>query len=229
MGRVGKVLKFVTHSAAVLEIAAAHGWLPGARYTNLRDTKRIGRLGFLDINWRKYDFTRHIEAARLTRPVMTIARDIEDGRDLKRIVDQAFKLLEFARHVILVPKDRLLEKRLGVAIPEEFVLGFSVPTRYGGTTLSPLAFKRPVHLLGGRPDVQRALADKMPVVSIDANRFTLDAAFGDYFDGDTFRPHPLGGYHNCLIDSVRNISALWMNYRVGFSLETTNDEWERRA
>jgi hypothetical protein len=50
-----------------------------------------------------------------------------------------------------------------------------------------LFFKRPVHLLGGRPDVQRLLAEIMPVVSLDCNRFTLDTAFGDYFDGDKFR------------------------------------------
>ena len=54
--------------------------------------------------------------------------------------------------------------------------------------------RRPVHLLGGRPDVQRRLAELMPVFSIDTNRFTLDAAFGDYFDGEMFRPHPIGGY-----------------------------------
>ncbi len=31
------VLKFTTHSKKVLKHAKRHGWLPGARYTNLRD------------------------------------------------------------------------------------------------------------------------------------------------------------------------------------------------
>jgi hypothetical protein len=115
--------------------------------------------------------------------------------------------------VVIVPKDPLLESKLSKAIPPEFLLGFSVPTRYGGTEISPLAFKRPVHLLGGRPDVQRRLANQMPVFSIDVNRFTLDAAYGDYFDGEKFRPHPRGGYHACLADSVINIRALWLDYR----------------
>lgn len=144
--------------------------------------------------------------------MVTVARDIEDKRDLRGIVDQAYRLLEYAQDVIVVPKDLQLETKLTTAIPSDFILGFSVPTRYGGTSLSPAAFQRPVHLLGGRPDRQRTLADLMPVVSFDTNRFTLDAAFGDYFDGEAFRPHPVGGYRNCLIDSVKNITALWADY-----------------
>src|SRR5262249_48354755 len=69
--------KFVAHSATVLSIAVAQGWLPGARYTNLRDVRRFGRLGFLDIEWKRYDFQRHLEAAAHTRPMLTVARDIE--------------------------------------------------------------------------------------------------------------------------------------------------------
>lgn len=208
------ILKFVTHSATVLKIAVAHGWLPGARYTNLRDVRLFKRLGFLDIDWKRYDFARHLEATIETRPLMTVARDVEDRRDLRRIVDQAYRLAEFSQHVIVVPKDPLLEGRLSKAIPTDFILGYSVPTRYGGTTISPRAFNRPVHLLGGRPDVQRALANVMPVFSIDANRFTYDASFGDYFDGERFRPHPIGGYHNCLADSLKNIAKLWKGYAV---------------
>ena len=212
MGGTRSVIKFVNHSATVLEVAVAHGWLPGARYTNLRDVKRQKKLGFLDIDWKRYDFQRHLETTAQQRPLMTVARDVEDKRHLKRIIDQAYRLLEYASYVIVVPKDPSLGRGLCRSIPSEFILGFSVPTRYGGTQISPFAFKRPVHLLGGRPDVQRRMADLMPVFSIDANRFTLDASFGDFFDGDIFRPHPKGGYRNCLVDSVKNITALWTNY-----------------
>jgi hypothetical protein len=213
MGSWRPVLKFVNHSATVLEIAVSHGWLPGARYTNLRDVKRFRKLGFLDIDWKRYDFYRHLETASIARPLMTVACEVEHRRDLKRIVDQAYRLLEFCKYVVVVPKDILLESKLSSSIPREFLLGFSVPSRYGGTRLSPHSFKRPVHLLGGRPDIQRALAELMPVFSIDANRFTLDAAFGDYFDGETFRPHPNGGYVRCINDSLRNIGALWKEYQ----------------
>lgn len=131
---------------------------------------------------------------------------------LARVLDEARSLAEWSDEVIIVPKARKLAYELDHLIPKQFILGFSVASTYGGTRLSTRHFRRPVHLLGGRPDVQRRLASKMPVISLDCNRFTLDAAFGDYFDGETFRPHPLGGYERCLRDSLRNINGLWKDY-----------------
>jgi hypothetical protein len=210
---VESVLKFVAHSSRVLSVAARYGWLPAANYDNLRNVRMFERVGFIDINWKRYNFRRHLEALRVTSPLMTVARDVEDYRDMQRILDQARELARYCTHVVIVPKDPRLGTYLDTAIPGEFLLGYSVPTRYGGTPIPPRAFTRPVHLLGGRPDIQRRLADVMPVVSVDCNRFTLDAAYGDYFDGETFRPHPVGGYDRCIADSIQNINALWESYR----------------
>ena len=121
-------------------------------------------------------------------------------------------MAQYAKQVIIVPKDPGLGEDMDEIIPEQFILGYSVPSAYGGTTISPDCFRRPVHLLGGRPDVQRRLAERMHVVSFDCNRFTFDAEFGDYFDGETFRPHPRGGYERCIEDSVNNINLLWETY-----------------
>ena len=206
------ILKFVAHSHRVLKIARRFGWLPGARYTNLRDVRKVERVGFLDIEWKNYSFERHLAAAKATRPVTTVALDIDDPRELTKILDQASELGLHCDHVIIVPKHPSLKNKLNSHVPRRFILGYSVPTRYGGTLIHPRFFKRPVHLLGGRPDVQRKLAEIMPVVSIDCNRFTLDAAFGDYFDGETFRPHPTGGYERCIRESIRNINVLWKCY-----------------
>ena len=206
------VLKFVAHSHRVLRIARRYGWLPGARYTNLRDVRKCDRVGFLDIEWRNYSFERHLEAAKATRPVITVALDVADPRQLTRILDQASELSLYCDRVIIVPKHPSLKNKLDSHIPKRFILGYSVPTSYGGTAIPPRFFKRSVHLLGGRPDIQRRLAEIMPVVSIDCNRFTLDAAFGDYFDGEIFRPHPVGGYERCIRESIRNINSLWKSY-----------------
>jgi hypothetical protein len=210
--RENRVIKFVAHSRTVLSIAMQYGWKPGARYTNLRDIRHLATLGFLDIEWKNYSFDRHLEAARNFRPMMTVARDVLDIRELDVILHEASLLARYSRSVVVVPKDPRLRDKLEKLIPPEFVLGYSVPTRYGGTRIPARAFKGRVHLLGGRPDVQRCLADTMNVISIDCNRFTLDAAFGDYFDGEIFRPHPLGGYQRCLRDSVLNINRLWRTY-----------------
>jgi hypothetical protein len=219
-------LKFVAHGAPVQKLALRLGWWPGARYTNLRDIRglRFKGVGFLDIDWRNYDFSLHLKAANKTRPLLTVARDVIAIRDLDSILREADELRRYARYVVIVPKDPRLAKRLDRAIPEDFLLGYSVPTKYGATRISPECFRRPVHLLGGRPDVQRRLADFMPVVSLDCNRFTLDAQFGDYFDGSAFRPHPTGGYAACLRDSMRNIDVLWRDYRPVMNLSSTLDE-----
>jgi hypothetical protein len=206
-------MKFVTHSKKVLSIATSYGWLPGARYTNLRDVRNFHRIGFLDIDWKNYNFKRHLEAARITQPFMTVAKDIESQKEISRILDEAWELSQYSEYVIITPKDQSLTSVLNSLIPEQFILGYSVPTTYGGTSITPESFKkRLVHLLGGRPDVQRKLANIMPVFSFDCNRFTIDAAYGDYFDGNTFRPHPIGGYDRCIIDSIKNINALWYGY-----------------
>ncbi len=208
----GNVVKFVAHSVNVLLVARKFGWLPAARYTNLRDVRKFDRLGFLDIYWRDYNFKRHLEAAKSTCPVVTVARDIENIEDIDMIIDQAHELNEYADYVVLVPKDRRLGCNLDNIIPPGFLLGYSVPTKYGSTDVPIDCFQRPTHLLGGRPDVQRRLAHRLPVVSFDCNRFTYDARYGDYFDGDKFRPHPIGGYDRCIRDSLRNINKLWKTY-----------------
>lgn len=198
------------HGRPVGRLALKYGWLPGARYTNLRDVRGFERVGLIDIEWKRYDFGRHLAAVKLTRPLLTVAKDVQKLSELPGVLDQAHELLRFANHVIIVPKDRQLAEGLSQRIPSRFLLGYSVPTRYGGTSIPLSSFRgRAVHLLGGRPDVQLMLAKKLRVFSVDVNRFTLDAAFGDYFDGRTFKPHPEGGYVRCLRDSIRNITRCW--------------------
>jgi len=206
------IRKYVCHSKRAISLASRKGWLPGARYTNLRDVKHLGSPKFLDIDWKNYDFERHLSVTKEHRPQLTIARDVIAADDLGEILSEADQLLRYSQAVAIVPKAMELEAVLEEAIPSHFILAYSVPTKYGGTDISTDAFKRPVHLLGGRPDVQRQLATKMQVISMDCNRFTFDPKFGDYFDGETFRPHPEGGYEVCISASLEKIDSLWSQY-----------------
>jgi len=208
------LLKFVSHSKKAIKIACEHGWLPGARYTNLRDVKEFEQLGFLDIDWKNYNFEMHLNTAKEKKPLLTVAKDIESKNELDEIIEQAELLSRYAKTVVVVPKDNKIADVMEDLIPSKFIFGYSVPTKYGGTKIPPKRFKRPVHLLGGRPEVQRRLADKMDVISFDCNRFTLDAIYGDYFDGEIFRPHPIGGYYKCLEDSIININRIWKSYEM---------------
>ncbi len=150
---------------------------------------------------------------RTCRPRLTVAQDVLDISNLPEVIDQAYSLLKYSEDVIIVPKAIEFEGCISDLIPDDFVIGYSVPTKYGGTTLPLQSFgRRRVHLLGGRPDIQRKLADVLNVTSLDTNRFTLDAGFGDYFDGVKFVPHPVGGYDNCLRDSLANMNRIWSGY-----------------
>lgn len=209
-------VKIVCHSRTVLRLARSLGWLPGASYRNLRNIRGFEPVGLVEIEWTDYDFKRHLEAVKAVHPLITIAQDVLSIKQLPRILDQAYELMRWAKYVVIVPKDVRLGPRLNELIPRDFILGYSVPSSYGRTPIQPAYFcERPVHLLGGRPDVQRRIAEHLNVVSLDVNRFTLDARFGDFFDGERFRPHPIGGYLRCLRASIRNIDRIWQGYPNG--------------
>lgn len=163
-----EVLKFVAHSKKAIGIAMDNGWHPAARYTNMRDVKtfRFKDVGFVDIDWKNYCFNRHLEIVTKHKPRITMARDVECIFQLDSILKEAESLLKHSHQVAIVPKDINLNGRLSELIPADFILAYSVPTKYGGTAVSIESFDRPVHLLGGRPDVQRRLAENLKVYSM---------------------------------------------------------------
>ena len=191
----------------MLRLAVDLGWLPGARYTNLRDIRDFGQIGLIDIDWKNYNFDAHLRAEKAKRPLMTVARDIECMSRIEEILDQATILSDYCDHVILVPKDKSFD--LFEELSKKFVFGYSVPTQYGGTDICTSRFVGNIHFLGGRPDVQYELGQTIPPFSIDGNRITLDAAFGKYFNGTKFLKHPIGGYERCVVDSLKSINSLW--------------------
>ena len=132
-----KLLKFVSHSKRAIRIAVDNGWFPGARYTNLRDIRSVSfeRVGFLDIDWKNYDFAKHIDTAAATLPKLTIARDIESIFKLDDILKEAEKLKKYSSIVAIVPKDYRLAGRIEELVPQEFILAYSVPTAYGCTSI----------------------------------------------------------------------------------------------
>lgn len=206
---VSAPVRIICHSRYVIDRAVKYGWHPGARYTNLRDVKHLSHVYFIDIDWKNYSFERHLSAVSQLRPTMTVARDVLEAAHLDDVLHEASILAKFAETIVVVPKDPKLRRKRRLGVPDMFRLGYSVPTRYGGTSISPDHFTGDVHLLGGRPDVQRRLADVMNVRSLDGNRFTYDAKFGDYFEGSKFVPHPTGGYDACLHASLANVAKLW--------------------
>jgi hypothetical protein len=137
-------LKFVSHSRLAVSIAIKEGWRPGARYTNLRDVKtfKFKAQGFLDIDWKKYSFEKHLEAVAITRPKLTIARDVESIFQLDEILEEAEELQKYALLVAIGTKDPYMTGRIEELIPKNYILAYSVPTKYGGTSIPTSSFRR---------------------------------------------------------------------------------------
>lgn len=152
-------------------------------------------IGFVDNEFKAYDHAWHTEIVKLIRPKYATVCDLMTETQCKRasiayhskeeILDWAYELKEYAQNVILIPKFDCLDW-----IPPEFVLGYSVPTTYGGTPLPVEAFRgRRVHLLGGGWQAQLAHMAQLgdDVVSLDNNYAQKIAKFGQFFfpDGST--------------------------------------------
>ena len=146
-------------------------------------------VGFIDNEFKEYNHAQHLKAVSILTPDYCTVRDAmtktqceEAGIDfypLPQILEWAAELNEHAGRVMLIPKYDCFDD-----IPEEFMLGYSIPTSYGGTPLPAEAFKgRNTHLLGGRWDRQlRALGVlREDCVSMDNNHMMLIAKFGSCY------------------------------------------------
>ena len=119
----------------VRNICKKYGWFTGARYTNICDIRQFNDIGMIDIDWKNYDYDKHIWAFEKTRPRITIARDVEDVDELDAIINQSERLSAYASRVCIVPKDLRLMGVMETVIPAKFLYGYSVPTKYGGTQI----------------------------------------------------------------------------------------------
>jgi hypothetical protein len=143
-------------------------------------------VNFADLNWKKPDLDRHSAFVREHRPMLAVAPDVLALDELTPTLRYAESLAEWADRVIIVPKAPGVMERL----PREpwLVVGYSVPTKYGGTDLMMAELLGwPVHLLGGLPGRQFDLAHYLDVVSTDGNAAARWAEYGSVFDGRTRR------------------------------------------
>jgi len=171
-------------------------------------------IGFIDIDWKNYNFKNHLEIVKKIRPFMTVARDLEDAILLDQVISEAKKLSKYCSRIIIVPKDKKLKDDIEYILGKsnKFILGYSVPTGYGKTNIPVRYFKGPIHLLGGRPIIQRRIANHLNVVSIDCNSFTIDARYGKYFDGKGYTKVQNASYEYCIRMSILGINKLWDGY-----------------
>ena len=153
---------------------------------NLTRFKGNHRITFIDNEYAEYDHDHHLAVIKALRPKYATVRDIMTRKQCKeagipfytfpKIMKWAEELSEYADNVIVIPKYDCLDK-----IPDEYVLGYSIPTSHGGTPLELERFRgRRVHLLGGSWTWQRNALMQLgdDVVALDNNYLNRQATFG---------------------------------------------------
>lgn len=183
-------------------------------------------LRFMDCDYFNYDHGRHREDVLKHKPRFATVRDMMTRKQCEaanipyfstdQILRWAEELEDGAENVILIPKFPAALRE----IPEKYVVGYSVPTSHGGTTIPFADFKgRRIHLLGGSPQTQWDYFNAAPqdVVSIDNNYIMRMATFGQWFDCETmaFRyvqvisPKTMSAMMAALTLSVTNMASMF--------------------
>lgn len=147
--------------------AVLAGWLYGARLP----ATVYEKVHFADQDWKSPDRRSYMAALAEHRPAVATVLDWEEEGQLREVLSWAEEAATYVARVVVIPKVCGLlgdvPDRVGGA---EVVLGYSVPTSYGGSPVPLWEFgRRPVHLLGGSPHKQLYLAGYLNVVSADGN------------------------------------------------------------
>jgi hypothetical protein len=177
---------------AFAQIAIDAGFLYGAQLPNTIYHHPY----FVDQDWRNPNRERYINALKIYKPHMASVLDWEHMDQLDEVLGWAEDAAPYVDTVLVVPKvhcgGKLLPRTIGGKIVR---LGYSVPTRHGGTDLFISEFSGwNIHLLGGSPRKQMELTRYMDVRSVDGNMHQLMATkYNAFFTVDRIqgaRNHP---------------------------------------
>lgn len=210
------------------EIAINAGFMYGAQLPD--DKVYFEPLYFADNNWRKPNRDSYMAALKRYRPHMASVLDLENDDQLLTVLGWAEEAAQYCDVVMIVPKISVIARLPRSIGGKTVILGYSVPTKYGGTPLLVSEFYGwPVHLLGGSPHEQVKLWRYLPnVISVDGNMAmkmaTSFCAFYDHtyknrkhtnwptlLDADGRRWTGDNGPVEAIRRSFENIKRLWMS------------------
>ena len=209
-----------------MALATSLGWHAGVRsgatiYASARP------LSLLDIAYQRPDWAAHLAIARIEHPALAAVPDVMRPADLGATFARAGAIAPHCDAVLIIPKCRIIDQLPRAIGGTPVVLGYSVPSTYGGTPLPVWEFRGwPVHLLGGTPRRQIDLARYLDVVSADGNMAQKLAHRGLAYDERGHprlmirwedKPSPPGMPARALARSLVNIAALWR--QAGYILE----------
>jgi len=179
---------------------------------------------FADQNWKTPNRSGYMAMLAEHKPEIATVLDWERRDQLPEVMNWADEISQYVKHIVIIPKVIGGIERLPRTIGKSDIwLGYSVPTKFGGTPVPAWEFKGwPVHLLGGSPHKQMMIADYLDVQSADGNMSNRMAQMCRYWRkerGDKGHWWKLGDWPNnanqeAFRRSCHNIVQAWIG-RVG--------------
>lgn len=154
------------------DIARVAGYQYGCQLPN---SKPYAPVYFADQNWKEPDRVAYMASLAKHRPCMATVLDWEREEQFCEVLSWAEEAAQFVEYVVIIPKVINETHRIPNDIGgKPIMLGFSVPTKFGATSVPVWEFAgRRVHLLGGSPHRQmqewQYLSACAEVVSADGN------------------------------------------------------------
>ncbi len=138
---------------------------------------------FVDNDYKKPAKEKYVKEVAKVKPRLATVLDWQTRDQLPEVLTWAEEIAPYVQEVLIVPKlvrtIALIPNSIG---GKPIRLAYSVPTSYGGTPVPTQEFgNRPVHLLGGSPNIQRKLNKYLNVVSLDGNYHQLMANHNQFF------------------------------------------------
>lgn len=137
---------------------------------------------FSDQNWKKPDKDKYIDWVAEYQPKIATVLDVEASNQLDEAISWGELISPYVEEIVLIPKVNGIIEEIPRRINEKkVVLGYSIPTTHGGTTVPINEFSGwDIHILGGNPQKQLEMYDKMAeiegsVTSIDCNYISMKA------------------------------------------------------
>ena len=126
---------------------------------------------FADQDWKNPNMDVYITEIEKHRPEMATVLDLESPEQLDEVFSWAESIAPYVETVLIIPKYSGAISSIPKSIGGKPVrLAYSVPTRYGGTSVPVWEFFGwPIHLLGGSPHKQMHLTQYLDVRSVDGN------------------------------------------------------------
>ena len=169
---------------------------------------------FVDQNWRKPDRKKYIQAVQSLRPIMATVIDIEHLQQIEEALEWGEEISDYVQYIVIIPKVSGIISSIPMYINNaEVLLGYSVPSKYSGSSVPLWEFRdRRVHLLGGSPKKQMELWSYLNIFSCDGNAIErIATTYCRFWDGRAWQDMGSGKdfIYEAFKRSCDNLILMW--------------------